>query len=213
MEISALRKLAGKEEIDYSFIISALKEYAHPREKISSWLKSGKLIRVKKGLYVFGDAVAHHLYSKEVLANLIYGPSAISLIYALYYYGLVPEKVEVITSITNKRIKSFATGVGNFQYYYLHPKKYAVGIELNSQISHQSFLIASPEKSLCDQIHIIDSDYSLRCLQHVEQYLFHFLRIDETLLLKFRLIRLKEICDIYRDGRLFLLYDYIKNRK
>jgi len=213
MEINALRKLAGREEVDYSFIVSALKEYTHPREKISAWLQSGKLVRVKKGLYVFGDTVALRPYSKEVLANLIYGPSAISLIYALYYYGLIPEKVNIITSITNKRIKSFATSVGDFQYYYLHPKKYAVGIELNSQMPHQSFLIANPEKALCDQIYITNRDYPLHHAKHLEQYLFHFLRIDENLLLKLRLTKLKEICAIYRDPKLLILYNYIKSRK
>ncbi len=35
MKIEALRKSAGKEEIDYPFILSRLKEYARPRDKIS----------------------------------------------------------------------------------------------------------------------------------------------------------------------------------
>ena len=74
------------------------------------------------------------------------------LTYALSFYGLIPEKVETVTSITNNRNKFFATGVGNFQYYYLHPQKYAVGIVLNTLNKHQNILIASPEKALCDQI-------------------------------------------------------------
>lgn len=49
MNIEQLRKLAGREEIDYPFLMSALSNYAWPREKISNWLKSGELIRVKKG--------------------------------------------------------------------------------------------------------------------------------------------------------------------
>ena len=61
----------------------------------------------KKGLYIFGKSVALQPYSKEVLANLIYGPSAISLSYALSYYGLIPERVHIVTSITNNRIKTF----------------------------------------------------------------------------------------------------------
>ncbi|MEM1244661.1 MAG: hypothetical protein AAGG80_07595, partial [Pseudomonadota bacterium] len=120
MNIETLRKLAGKEEIDYQFIVSALAGYARPRDKISNWLKSGQLIRVKKGLYIFGKSVALQPYSKEVLANLIYGPSAISLTYALSYYGLIPERVDVITSVTNKRHKSFATCIGEFSYYALN---------------------------------------------------------------------------------------------
>src|SRR3990167_4009219 len=114
MKIEALRKLAGGEEIDYQFLMSALQDYAQPRDKVSQWLKTGELVRVKKGLYVFGKTVAETAYSQEVLANLIYGPSAISLSYALSFYGLIPERVPVITSITNNRIKSFATSIGTF---------------------------------------------------------------------------------------------------
>lgn len=213
MKIEALRKLAGREEVDYPFIMSALKEYGSPRDKISMWLKSGELIRVKKGLYIFGQSIALQLFSKEVLANLIYGPSAISLTYALSYYGLIPEKVTTITAVTNNRSKSFPTCIGEFKYYYLNSSKYAVGIVLNSFIKQQSFLIASPEKALCDQIYLIDKRYPLRNRDDVEKYLQHYLRIDETLLLKFRLKNLKEILDVYNDPRLFLLYDYIKSRK
>ncbi|ACJ19897.1 type IV toxin-antitoxin system AbiEi family antitoxin domain-containing protein [Coxiella burnetii] len=213
MKIEALRKLAGKEEIDYPFILSALKEYARPRDKISGWLKSGELIRIKKGLYVFGKSVALQPYSKEVLANLVYGPSAISLTYALSYYGLIPERVDVVTSVTNNRIKSFSTSIGEFKYYYLHPKKYAVGIVLNSVSKEQSFLIGSPEKALCDQIHIIDKDYPLSSIKDMEKYLLGNLRMDAPLLFKFKLKNLKEIINVYNDPRLDLLYDIIKARK
>lgn len=213
MKIEALRKLAGQEEIDYQFIVSALKEYACPRDKISNWLKSGELIRIKKGLYIFGETVALQPFSKEVLANLIYGPSAISLTYALSYYGLIPERVNSVKSITNNRNKFFATRIGEFKYYYLSSEKYAAGIVLNSPNRQQSFLIATPEKALCDQIYIIDQDYVLRTFDDMEKYLAHYLRIDETLLLKFKLKNLKEISDIYGDSRLLVLYNYIKSRK
>lgn len=95
MNIEMVRKLAEREEIDYQFLLSTLSEYARPRDKISEWLKSGDLIRVKKGLYVFGEHIALTPYSHEILANLIYGPSAISLSYALAFYGLIPERVTV----------------------------------------------------------------------------------------------------------------------
>ncbi len=146
MKIEALRKLANREEIDYQLLVSALQEYSRPREKISQWLKSGDLIRVKKGLYVFGKTVAQYPYSLEILANLIYGPSAISLSYALSFYGLIPERVTLITSITSKKLKRFITPVGNFNYYYLPSHKYSFGIELKGSVNRQ-FLIASPEKS------------------------------------------------------------------
>ncbi|OGT40089.1 MAG: hypothetical protein A3E81_08675 [Gammaproteobacteria bacterium RIFCSPHIGHO2_12_FULL_36_30] len=213
MKIETLRKLAGREEIDYGFILSALKDYVKPRNKISAWLKSKELIRIKKGLYIFGENSALQPYSKEVLANLIYGPSAISLTYALSYYGLIPERVNTITNITNNRIKNFSTDVGVFQYYYLNSEKYSVGITLNQALTEHAFLIASPEKALSDQIHIVDKHIELKNTEEMEKYLLHDLRIDERELLKFKLNHLEEISNHYHDERIVLLKKYIKMRK
>src|SRR5207302_3122946 len=100
MHIQEIRNLAPFEEIDYLFLSGTLKGYAQPRNKIKAFIAHKDLIRVKKGLYVFGPKVARIPYCKELLANLIYGPSAISLEYALSFYGFIPEKVEELTSIT-----------------------------------------------------------------------------------------------------------------
>ena len=213
MKIETLRKIANREEIDYPFLLSALAHYAQPRDKISSWLKSGDLIRVKKGLYVFGQSASIMPYSQEILANLIYGPSAISLISALSLHGLIPERVSIITSITPKRNKKFATPVGEFIYYYLPPQKYAIGIELLSSTSNAPYLIATPEKALCDQISLIDRSIKLESLKEIQSYLFHDLRIDEIALKKLRVQHLREINKIYQDDKIKTLIHFIEKWK
>lgn len=210
MNIMQLRKLIGREELDYQLLLSALSDYAYPRDKITSWLKSGELIRVKKGLYVFGKNTALKPYSQELLANLIYGPSALSLNYALSFYGLIPERTTTITSITNKRNKTFATPVGDFTYRYLAPNKYAVGIELFNTNETTPFLIASPEKALCDLIHLSDKKIKLPTAIDMKNYLFSDLRIDEEALARFRIKLLTEITYIYQDPRLQSLKIFIK---
>ncbi len=213
MRLEKVRKFAGREEIDYQFLSSLLSDYAHPRDKISDWLKAGDLVRVKKGLYVFGQHIADAPYSLEVLANLIYGPSAISLSYALSFYGLIPERVTTITSITNKRNKFFSTPVGEFTYHYLNPLKYPIEIELAEISNKNHFLIASPEKALCDHIYLTDKKIQLSTLEEVEHYLFHDLRVDESILQKFRVSKLNNISARYEDSRLILLTNYIKKWK
>lgn len=210
MNITQLRKLVGREEVDYQILLSALSDYAYPRDKITSWLKSGELVRVKKGLYVFGNDAALKPYSQEVLANLIYGPSAISLNYALSLYGLIPERATTITSITNKRDKVFTTPAGDFTYRYLAPKKYAIGIELINADDTSPFLIASPEKALCDLIHLSDKKIKFHTSIDVKNYLFSDLRIEEAALAQFRIELLTEIADIYHDLRLQSLNAFIQ---
>ncbi len=210
MDIRTAKALLNTEETDYQSLLNILKHYARPREKISSWLKSGDLVRVKKGLYVFGPHIAQSRYSLEILANLIYGPSAISLNYALSFYGLIPEKVTTITSITNKRNKSFSTPVGEFTYQYMNHAKYPIGIELLTQINGRHFLIASPEKALCDYISLIDKKIVAGNIDEMHKYLLLDLRLDETGLRQMRLSRLTDINAAYQDPRLTQLIYFLK---
>lgn len=212
MNIYQLRNLAEREEIDYAFLMSALKDYAKPRQKISLWLKTGELIRVKKGLYVFGPQIAQRPYSKELLANLIYGPSAISLSYALAHYGLIPEKVETITSITNNRNKQQQTPIGFFTYQYLSDARYQSGIQLIPFANNQFYLMAIPEKALCDHLYFETQSIKIDSLEKMEPFLFEDLRIDETILTDFSRTTIKDIAAIYKNPIVSLLSKYLTKK-
>src|SRR6202008_2894394 len=112
------------EEIDYTFVMDCLKDYKSPRAKLTGLLQKGDLIRVKKGIYLFGPEYRKGPYSPEVLANKIYGPSYVSREYALAYYGLIPEYVVEVTSISTKRARNFDTPMGRFSYARLPSKLY-----------------------------------------------------------------------------------------
>ena len=210
MNIYELRDKIGQEIVDYNQLKDALKDYVHPRGKISNWIRNGELIRVKKGLYVFGRSIARGPFSLEVLANLIYGPSAISLNYALSYYGLIPESVHTITSITNKRNKTFDTPIGRFTYRYLSAEKYAIGLQLLTLNNDTNFLIATPEKALCDVIIFTAKNIKFKSQQDVENFLLHDMRIDENALREMDLKLLDEITYTYRNVRLKQFTKYFK---
>ncbi len=140
------------EIFDYQTLTDALKGLAFPRNKINDLLRQGIIIRIKKGLYVFGDRHRRYPYSKEQLANLIYGPSYISLDYALAYYGLIPERAEALTSVTPNRSRRFQTPVGLFLYRQIPARAYEAGMVRVEAEHDQAFLIASQEKALADKI-------------------------------------------------------------
>lgn len=202
MRIHNLRKAVKNEEIDYIMLKSLLADYAHPRTKISALLKSGSLIRIKKGLYIFGPELALGPYSKEVLANLIYGPSSISLEYALAFYGLIPERVETITSVTNKRDKEFTTPIGHFSYRYLNPERYSIGITQIKLDETHNVLIATPEKALADKIVLSSPNLTIEDQKDIEAYLFEDLRLDEDRLYTLKIGRLQEISKVYSQKNL-----------
>lgn len=175
---SLLRKRIGREEFDYPALHSALAGYANPRDKIGSLLRKGVIIRVKKGLYVFEEPYRLRPYSRELLANLIYGPSLISQDSALAYYGLIPERVEAVTSVTPKRPKRFVTPVGTFQYRQVPGDYFHLGMDRVEQ-GDVAYLIAVPERALADKLRD-DRGIPLRSQNDVADYLFENLRIDQA---------------------------------
>ncbi len=161
---------------DYQTLLSVLREYASPRDKISDLLRKKVIIRVKKGLYIFGEGERDRSYSIETLANLIYGPSYISLDYALQIHGLIPERVETVSSVTLGRSKSFETPVGNFSYRKIKFAAYADGVDLVEE-GGSSYLLALPEKALVDKLQS-DRGFAIRTQGAMEQYLVEDLRVE-----------------------------------
>lgn len=151
MDVLELRRRIPLKHFDYQRLMAATGELSHPRRFIGLLVQRGHVIRIKKGLYMWDQVIDPTPYSNELIANLIYGPSCVSLEYALSFYGLIPERVATVTSITFKKSKSFETPLGVFSYEHLHHEAYAEGIRLEINPT-QSFLIATPEKALLDLI-------------------------------------------------------------
>jgi hypothetical protein len=172
-----LRQRVGREEFDYQALMAALPEYANPRDKVTVLLRRGDIIRVKKGLYVFGDELRRRPYSRELLANLIYGPSFVSLDSALSFHGLIPERVEALMSVTTKRPKSFDTPLGSFIYRQSPRGAFHLGMDRVEE-GDVAFLIATPERALADKARD-DRGNALSNREEAAQYLFDDLRIDE----------------------------------
>ena len=209
----SLRQHVLNEELDYLLLKDSLKDYEFPRAKITSLLKNKTLIRVKKGLYVFGEAWAQKPMVKEVLANLIYGPSYLSLEYALSFYGFIPERVETLTSVTNKRDKVFDTPVGRFTYRYIHPHKYPVGVTQITLDPTHSILIATPEKALADLLMLSPSKLALKNTQALKTFLLEDVRMDPSTLLTLNPELLNAIALCARNSNVTLLARLIANMR
>ena len=137
--------------LDYSVLENVFPQYKSLGHKIAQLEKKGILIRLKRGVYVVSPKVSQKVLSEELIANHLYGPSYVSMESALKYYGLIPEAVYTLKSMTLKRSKTFVNSISTFQYISTSSEYYAIGIKQIS-IEESSFLMASPEKALCDLI-------------------------------------------------------------
>jgi hypothetical protein len=206
-----IREITKGESFDYSILMNSLSKYKSPRAKITHLLRSGELIRIKKGLYIFGPRQRRSMVSLEVLANQIYGPSYVSCEYALAFYGLIPEHVFEVTSVTTKRTKRYETPIGRFSYAPLPTQLFSTGFTLFQLDDHQSMLIATPEKALADLLFI--RKIEVNTLSDLEDLLFDDLRLDPTGVKKFRIGVLSDILKAGGNSTLSLIINWLRSNK
>ena len=80
----------GSIPFSHGSLLSLLGEYRRPNDKIARLLAAGDLVQIKKGLYVLGVEHRSSPVSLPLVANLLYGPSYVSLDFALSWHGLIP---------------------------------------------------------------------------------------------------------------------------
>ncbi len=139
-------------------------------QKVQELEKSGDIIRLKRGLYVVSPQKSGMTISTELIANHLYGPSYVSMHSALCYYGLIPEMVYTIQSMTTKHSRCFENSLGRFQYISCPADYYSIGLT-QIKSGDTQFIMASPEKALCDLIvntHGLNLRYKKEVLECLE---------------------------------------------
>ena len=159
-----------------SIIESLYPELKSANKKVTWLEKQGFIIRLKRGLYVVNPEYSRKTLSSELIANHLYAPSYISMSTALRYYGLVPEAVYVHQSMTVKHSRGFQTPIGGYDYKYISREAFPIGVR-SIHKGDYAFLMASPEKALCDLI-ANSSKVNLRYMKDVETYLEQDIRMD-----------------------------------
>ena len=167
----------GNTPMEFAAVASLFPDIKCKHNKVSALEKSGDLIRLKQGLYVLNSQVSGQRLSEVLVANHLYGPSYVSLQYALRYYGLIPEQVFTVTSMTMKHSMFFNTPLARFDYVHIDDDAFPIGIREAKTENGSSFLIATPEKALCDLISTI-SYLNLRYKKEILVWLEEDLRFD-----------------------------------
>lgn len=146
MNANELRAKIKRDVFSYLELTDLLASYGNIRNKIQRLLNNGEIIRIKKGIYTFPESLRRAPLNPCTIANILYGPSYVSCDYALAHYGLIPESVAVVTSMTTGRPREFNTPFGSYKYYQRQSSDYSVGVKLENEC-----LIASVEKAIYDK--------------------------------------------------------------
>ncbi len=168
--------------------------------QLSRWCRAGKLISVRRGLYVYPSCSQ----AIPALSNEIVSPSYLSGVWALSHYGIIPEAVWEYTGAckVTPRKQEWDTPVGRFTYRQV---KTFLGFE-RQVINGQSTLVATPEKALLDHWYWSEGEWSSERHQEMRYQNLDCININrlEALTAKFdspKMIRaLKIFIEIAAEG-------------
>ncbi|AWI09416.1 type IV toxin-antitoxin system AbiEi family antitoxin domain-containing protein [Ereboglobus luteus] len=196
--------------VGFNELADVFADYESPHKKIASLEKEGALVRLKKGTYLVSGEIHGQTFSRELIANNLYGPSYVSLESALAHYGLIPERVHAVRSMTTKRARKFATPLGDFEYVTVLAKYHAIGIRQQIIEKQYAYLIASPEKAVCDMI-VATRGLRLQSPKAVRAWLEEDMRVDFDALAAFdtKIIRQCAACG-KKKSELTHLYKLLK---
>lgn len=176
-----LKSWAGS-VVTHGNLVGLLADYRAPNDKIYRWMQEGALIPLKRGLYMVASGVTADTPASDILAaNHVYGPSYVSLEYALFHHRLLIERPYQITSVTLRRGKIYDTPRGRFSYQRVPEDYYAIGILREQPTSRMAYLIASPEKALCDWL-ALTPGLSIHSVGGLRALLFEDMRLNEDTL-------------------------------
>lgn len=140
------------------------------RVALSRWVKSGRVIRIRQGLYALSDQYRSRPIHPFSAANAVRTPSAVSLESALEFYGVIgsdwrgitrirkqktdyshylESEQSVVLSITTGKPGTVVTPLGVFIYHHVVDGWFDPGKEVGLGIDQQARIVDA-EKALLD---------------------------------------------------------------
>jgi predicted transcriptional regulator of viral defense system len=175
MNFSELLGLLVEEPIfSSSLLLSGKVDDRQVRLQLSRWVKSGRLVQIRRGLYAIGvpwRKVEPHPF---LVANRHSPGSYVSLQSALAWHGAIPEQVHIITSVGPVRPETTITPLGTYKIHHI-ADALCFGFSRTEVAPRQSAFVARPEKALLDLVYLTpggDSPEFLRELRLQNPFAF-----------------------------------------
>lgn len=117
--------------------------------QLSEWARKDLLVKPRKNIYLLKE---NENINSFILANRLFEPSYVSLESALFYYGLIPDVVAAVTSVTSKKSRRFDFKNQLYNYQKIKSSLFWGYYEIKE--NQWGFLIASPEKAILDYFYL-----------------------------------------------------------
>jgi len=153
MEFKRLIEIVGDEPVFETGLLLAGEDPADVNLQLSRSTKAGRLYQLRRGLYALAPPYQKMKPHPFVVANALRQPSYVSLQSALAHYGLIPEAVQMVTSVTTKRRAGWDTPLGSYGFRHVKTDLFR-GYLLLDLAGGQPAFVATPEKALLDLVYL-----------------------------------------------------------
>lgn len=140
-----------------------------------TWQKKGYLLKLRNSWYCFSEINTDEA-TLFYAANKIYNPSYVSLETALFYYGIIPEAVFMISSISTLKTNEFKNKHRFFNYTNIKSNCFFGYKFIKNE--NFTFKIAEIEKALLDFLYF---RYSIKTLDDINSLRFNKQLLKEKL--------------------------------
>jgi predicted transcriptional regulator of viral defense system len=201
MKNKSLDKIEGLKYFDTNSILvySDVKKKAHLNSRMYEMNKSGKIMRLKKGIYTSDSKVGNDENNLRVIATSLKKPSYLSLEYVLRMYNVLTEATYGYTLVTTKFRSTIQNDLGSFRYYQIKPTLFT-GYEI-VEFENSEYYIASKAKALFDWLYYrknnIPKDNLINLVEDLRLNLHAYTKKDFKELLGYtKLIKSKRLFNI-----------------
>lgn len=154
MKFAKLLSLIGDEPVfESSLLFAGASDPRYQQRQLSRWVRQGYLQQLRRELYALQPPWQKTRPHPFLVANRMVRASYVSGESALAYYGLIPDHVPAITSVTTQRPAQWQNACGDFLFQHIKTDLFFgyQRVEIDRQ---QHAFIATPEKALLDLIHL-----------------------------------------------------------
>ena len=179
MKFTHLIEIVGDEPIfETGILLSGAIDPADVRRQLSRWTQTGKLYKLRRGLYALAPPFQKIKPHPYVIANRMVRASYVSLQSALAHYSLIPEAVALTTSVTTARLGRWKTPLGVYEYRHIK-RELLFAYRLTDLGGGQQAFLAEPEKALLDLIYLQPGGDTIAYLKELRLQNLDQLDLDE----------------------------------
>lgn len=175
-------------------------------QNIKNWLKSGRLISLKRGLYIFSD-YWERCQDKDryldFLSSIIYYPSYISKETILARYGMLTEAVYGISAVALKSGRTFLSDIALFGYSKIKAPLFTGFTE--QYYLNNKYFVATKSKALFDYLYFYKRKLITINKKNIEELRINFKQMNTQDWLEF-----EEYLKIAKSTKLNKIYRTIR---